>query len=54
MPRFGNTSARETAKAENGTLYEVDGEGTALYSVQLASSSQGSKVCVMTGFFMVV
>lgn len=36
MPRFGNTSARETAKAENGTLYEVDGEGTALYSVQLS------------------
>lgn len=36
VPRFGNTSTRETAKAENGTLYEVDGEGTALYSVQLS------------------
>lgn len=35
-PRFGNTSAPETAKAENGTLYEADGEGTALYSVQLS------------------
>ena len=36
LPRFGNTSTREMAKAENGTLYEVDGEGTALYSVQLS------------------
>lgn len=39
VPRFGNTAARETARAENGTLYEVVGEGkegTALYSVQLS------------------
>ena len=36
LPRFGNTSTREMAKAENGTLYEVDGEGIALYSVQLS------------------
>lgn len=39
VPRFGNTSTRESARAENGTLYEVVGEGkegTALYSVQLS------------------
>lgn len=36
VPRFGNTATRETARAENGTLYEVGGEGTALYSVQLS------------------
>lgn len=35
-PRFGNGTAPEVIRAENGTLYEVDGEGTALYSVQLS------------------
>ncbi len=35
-PRFGNGTAPEVIRAENGTLYEVDGEGTALYSIQLS------------------
>ena len=35
-PRFGNSAARETLRAENGTLYEVGEAGTALYSVQLS------------------
>ena len=35
-PRFGSGTAPEVIRAENGTLYEVDGEGTALYSVQLS------------------
>lgn len=35
-PRFGSGAAPEVIRAENGTLYEVDGEGTALYSVQLS------------------
>ena len=39
VPRFGNPSTRESARAEHGTLYVVVGEGkegTALYSVQLS------------------
>jgi len=35
-PRFGSGTAPEVIRAENGTLYEVDGEGTALYSIQLS------------------
>lgn len=35
VPRFGNTNDRETAQAQNGVLYEPNGEGTAVYMVQL-------------------
>lgn len=35
-PRFGNTGGREVVQAQNGALYEADGEGTATYLVQLS------------------
>lgn len=36
VPHFGNTQEKETAKAQNGVLYEQSGEGTAVYMVQLS------------------
>lgn len=35
-PRFGNTDAKESAKAENGVLYAAENEGIATYMVQLS------------------
>lgn len=38
-PTFGNTNQdRETIVAQNGALYESDGEGLAMYMVQLTAS----------------
>lgn len=36
VPKLGNTNDKETAKAQNGVLYEQPGEGTAMYAVQLS------------------
>ena len=35
-PQFGNTGEREVIKAQNGLLYEAEGEGTAVYMIQLS------------------
>lgn len=35
-PVFGNTGEKEKAVAQNGVLYEADGEGVATYMVQLS------------------
>lgn len=35
-PVFGDDPLRETAKAQNGTIYAADEEGTAVYTVQLS------------------
>lgn len=35
-PHFGNTDAKESAKAENGVLYAAENEGVATYMVQLS------------------
>lgn len=38
-PTFGNIDqSRETISAQNGALLEADGEGTALYFIQLSAS----------------
>jgi hypothetical protein len=36
VPVFGDEPEKETAKAQNGTIYAADEEGTAMYTVQLA------------------
>ena len=36
IPTFGDDSARESARAQNGALYAADEEGTAIYTVQLS------------------
>lgn len=35
-PTFGDYPHRETITAQNGTLYSAEGEGTALYVIQLS------------------
>ena len=40
-PKFGNINTnRETITAQNGALYDADGEGLAMYVVQLAAAFQ--------------
>lgn len=36
IPTFGDDPAKETARAQNGSLYAADEEGTAIYTVQLS------------------
>ena len=36
IPTFGDDPAHEIARAQNGSLYAADEEGTAIYSVQLS------------------
>ncbi|MEG0178815.1 MAG: hypothetical protein RR573_00145 [Oscillospiraceae bacterium] len=36
VPLFGNTEEKETAKAQNGMLFEQEDEGLAVYIVQLS------------------
>ena len=36
IPHFGDDPERESARAQNGSLYAADEEGTAIYSVQLS------------------
>lgn len=39
VPTFGDEPARETVRAQNGSLYAADEEGTAIYTVQLSINS---------------